>query len=101
MSAPDPSKPSGPIKGRVKQKPSTSLHAVREEWLGEFTCRTEAGREIRVMGFRFMSAEMTAGGLRERPGAIGWKTTRGEPVRQLDHDLYEIISSGDLLERVT
>lgn len=67
----------------------------------EIRCRNSAGREVRVIRFRFLVMEKTARGLRERPGAQGWKTASGEPVKLLDRHLYEVVSSGELLERVS
>lgn len=80
---------------------ASAIPDVREEQLEEILCRNDAGRQIRVIRFRFVAIEITAGGLRERPGAEGWKTASNEPVRLLDHNLYEVISSGELLERLS
>lgn len=80
---------------------ASAIPDVREEQLEEILCRNGAGREIRVIRFRFVATEFTAGGLRERPGAQSWKTASNEPVKLLDHNLYEVILSGELLERVS
>ena len=80
---------------------ASAIPDVREEQLEEFLCRNGAGREIRVLRFRFVATEITTGGLRERPGAQGWRTPSNESVRLLDHNLYEVISSGELLKRLS
>lgn len=75
---------------------------VRQEILEEITCRNDAGREIVVIRFRYVATELNEGGLRDRPGAQSWKTaSNAEPVRLLDRNLYEVISSGEMLERVS
>jgi len=77
------------------------MDGVRQESLEEILCRNGAGCEVPVIRFRFLAMEKTESGLRERPGAQGWKTASGEPVRLLDRNLYEVVSSGALLERVS
>ncbi len=77
------------------------MDGVRQELLEEILCRNGAGGEVPVIRFRFLAMEKTEGGLRERPGAQGWKTAPGEPVKPLGSNLYEIVSSGELLERVS
>ncbi len=74
---------------------------VQQELLEEIRCRNGADREVRVIWFRFIVIENTEMGLRKHLGAQGWKTASGEPVRCLGRDLYEVVSSGDLLERVS
>lgn len=81
---------------------ASGTSGVRQEQLGEIFCRNGVGREIRVIRFRFVATEITTGGLRERPGAQGWKTASNEePVKFLDHNLYEVVSSGELLEQIS
>ena len=80
---------------------ASGIPGVREEQIEEILCRTDTGSEIRVIRFRYMATEITAGGSRERPGAQGWKTAFNEPVKPLDRNLYEIVSSGELLERIS
>ena len=77
------------------------MDGVRQELLEEILCRNAAGREVPVIRFRFLAMEKTGSGLRERFGAQGWKTASGEPVKLLDRNLYEVVSSGELLERVS
>lgn len=74
---------------------------MRQEPLETILCRDGAGREIRVIRFQFMATENTKSGSRERPGAQGWKTASGEKVILIDRNLYEVVSSGELLERVS
>ena len=77
------------------------MEGVRQERLEDFCCRDMAGQETRVIRFRYVATENTMDGSRERPGAQGWKTASGEPVKLVDRDLYEVVSSGELLERVS
>ena len=80
---------------------TSGIPGVRLEQLEEFLCRNGAGLEVRIIRFRFVSTETTTVGLRERLGAQGWKTVSNEPVKLLDRDLYQIVSSGEVLERVS
>lgn len=67
----------------------------------EISCRDNAGRKVRAVCFRFMTTEETESGLRDRPGALGWKTATGETVKLIDQNFYEVFSSGELLERIS
>lgn len=71
-----------------------------EETMASLLCRGDRGRKVEVIQYRHLENEVTARGTRRRLGAIGWRTGDGLPVRQIDADLYEIGSSGELLERV-
>lgn len=72
-----------------------------EETMATLLCRGDRGRKIEVVQYRHVKSEVTARGERRRLGAIDWRTADGRPVRQIDADLYEIQSSGELLERVS
>lgn len=74
---------------------------ARQEQLEEILCLDRTGREVRIIRFRYVATENTTGGSRERPGAQGWKTASGDPVKLVDRNLYEVVSSGELLERVS
>jgi hypothetical protein len=74
---------------------------VQQEVLEVILCRDSLGCEVEVIRFRFIAREITGSGLRERPGAQAWKTAMGEPVKLIDRNLYEVVSSGVLLERVS
>lgn len=72
-----------------------------EETMASLLCRGDRGRKVEVVQYRHVENEVTALGTRRRLGAISWRTADGRPVRQIDADLYEIESSGELLERVS
>ena len=72
-----------------------------EETMASLLCRDDHGRPVEVVQYRHVESEVTARGMRRRLGAISWRTADGRPVRQLDANLYEIESSGELLERVS
>ena len=72
-----------------------------EETMASLLCRGDRGRKVEIVQYRHVESEVTARGARRRLGAISWRTADGRPVRQLDADLYEIESSGELLERVS
>ena len=71
-----------------------------EETMASLLCRGDRGRKVEVVQYRHLESEVTARGKRRHLGAINWRTADGRPVRQIDADLYEIESSGELLERV-
>ena len=71
-----------------------------EETMASLLCRGDRERKVEVVQYRHVESEVTARGARRRLGAISWRTADGRPVRQIDADLYEIESSGELLERV-
>lgn len=71
-----------------------------EETMASLLCRGDRGRKVELVQYRHVESEVTARGARRRLGAISWRTADGRPVRQIDADLYEIESSGELLERV-
>lgn len=71
-----------------------------EQTLASFLCHGDGGRKVEVVQYRHVESEVTSRGARRRIGAISWRTADGRPVRQIDADLYEIGSSGELLERV-
>ena len=72
-----------------------------EETMATLLCRGDRGRKIEVVQYRHIESEVTARGERRRLGAINWRTADGRSVRQIDGDLYEIQSSGELLKRVS
>jgi len=73
---------------------------VIEEKMASMSCRGNANRPVEVIQYRHMAISQSERGERRRVGAIGWRTSDGEPVRQIDRDLYQVISSEELLERV-
>ena len=72
-----------------------------EETMATLLCRGDHERKIEVVQYRHVKSEVTAREERRRLGAIDWRTADGRPVRQIDADLYEIQSSGELLKRVS
>lgn len=91
---------SGPSNARPKGFLSAGLDTF-EEVISKVPCRDNAGTPVEVIEFRYMAVSASSRGERHHVGAIRWRTDDGRPVRQIDSDLYEIESSGDLLERVT
>lgn len=90
--------------GAVNQGLKASLSAESdtfEEVISRVHCRDNAGTPVEVIEYRYMAVSASSRGERRHVGAIRWRTDDGRPVRQIDSDLYEIESSGDLLERVT
>lgn len=83
-------------KGSLSAEPDTF-----EEVISKVPCRDSAGTPVEVVEFRYMAVSASSRGERHYIGAIRWRTDDGRPVRLIDSDLYEIESSGDLLERVT
>jgi len=73
---------------------------VIEETMGNMSCRGNADRPVEVVHYRHIAISESERGERRRVGAMGWRTADGEPVRQIDTDLYEVVSSGELLERL-
>ena len=73
---------------------------VIEEKLASMSCRGNANRSVEVIQYRHTAISQSERGDRRRVGAIGWRTSDGEPVRQIDRDLYQVVSSEELLERV-
>lgn len=92
----------------VRSKPASQLPTastpaksdVIEEKMASISCRGNANRSVEVIQYRHMAISQSERGERRRVGAIGWRTSDGEPVRQIDRDLYQIVSSEELLERV-
>ena len=87
----------------ASQLPPASMPAesdVIEEKMASMSCRGNANRQVEVIQYRHMAISQSERGERRRVGAIGWRTSDDEPVRQIDRDLYQIVSSEELLERV-
>ena len=87
----------------ASQLPPASMPAesdVIEEKMASMSCRGNANRQVEVIQYRHMAISQSERGERRRVGAIGWRTSDGEPVRQIYRDLYQVISSEELLERV-
>lgn len=73
---------------------------VVEEMMIGISCRGTGDRPVEVIQYRHVAISQSERGERRSVGAIGWRTSDGERVRQIDRDLYEVVSSGELLERV-
>lgn len=73
---------------------------VIEETMASMSCRGNADRPVEVIQYRHIAISESQRGERRSVGAIGWRTSEGEAVRQIDRNLYELVSSGELLERV-
>ena len=73
---------------------------VIEEKMASMSCRGNANRQVEVIQYRHIAISESERGERRSVGAIGWRTSDGEPVRQIDRNLYEVVSSGELLERI-
>lgn len=87
----------------ASQLPLASMPAesdVIEEKMASMSCRGNANRQVEVIQYRHIAISVSERGERRRMGAIGWRTSDGEPVRQIDRNLYEVVSSGELLERI-
>ena len=87
----------------ASQLPTASTPAeadVIEETMANMSCRGNANRPVEVIQYRHIAISKSERGERRRVGAIGWRTSDDEPVRQIDRDLYQIVSSEELLERV-
>lgn len=85
------------------QLPPASMPAesdVIEEKMASMSCRGNANRQVEVIQYRHIAISESERGERRSVGAIGWRTSDGEPVRQIDRNLYEVVSSGELLERI-
>jgi hypothetical protein len=68
--------------------------------MASMSCRGNANRPVEVIQYRHIDISESQRGERRSVGAIGWRTSDGEPVRQIDRNLYEVVSSGELLERI-
>lgn len=90
---------SAPVNQRLKASLSPESNTF-EEVIARVSCRDDAGRAVEVIHYRHIATSQSKRGERRSLGAIGWRTGDGQPVRQIDSDLYEIETSGDLLERV-
>ena len=87
----------------ASQLPPASIPAeanVIEETMANMFCRGNADRPVEVIQYRLIDISESERGERRSVGAIGWRTSDGEPVRQIDRGLYRIVSSEELLERV-
>lgn len=87
----------------TRQLPPASVPAdaeVIEEAMANIFCRGNANRLVEVIQYRHIAISESQRGERRSVGAIGWRTSDGEPVRQIDRDLYQVVSSEELLERV-
>ena len=87
----------------ASQLPTASTPAeadVIEETMANMSCHGNADRPVEVIRYRHIAISESERGDRRRVGAIGWRTSDGEPVRQIDRDLYQVVSSEELLERV-
>ncbi len=87
----------------ASQLPPASMPAeanVIEETMASMSCRASANRPVEVIQYRHIAISESQRGERRSVGAIGWRTSDGEPVRQIDRNLYEVVSSGELLERI-
>lgn len=87
----------------ASQLPTASTPAEAdfiEETMAHISCRGSSDRSVEVIQYRHIAISKSQRGERRSVGAIGWRTSDGEPVRQIDRDLYQIVSSEELLERV-
>tara|TARA_A100001518_G_C1209782_1_gene52368 strand:- start:43 stop:330 length:288 start_codon:yes stop_codon:yes gene_type:complete len=87
----------------ASQLPPASMPAeanVIEETMASMSCRGNANRPVEVIQYRHIAISESQRGERRSVGAIGWRTSDGEPVRQIDRNLYVVVSSGELLERI-
>ena len=75
------------------------MDRVRKQILEEIVCRDSKETRIRILRYQMVSVENAPQGLRERPGAQGWETICGEQVKLIDKNIYQLVSSGELLER--
>ena len=72
---------------------------VLEEVMAHTSCRGQGDRLVQIIQYRLKAISASDRGERRHLGAIFWRTSDGDPIRQIDSDLYEIVSSGELLER--
>lgn len=75
------------------------MDRVRKQILEEIVCRDSKETRIRILRYQMVSVENAPQGVRERPGAQGWETIFGEQVKLIDKNIYQLVSSGELLER--
>ena len=90
---------SAPVNQRLKASLSAESNTF-EDVIARVSCRDNSGRPVEIIEYRYTAVSASSRGERRHVGAIGWRTDDGQSVRQIDSDLYEIESSGDLLERV-
>ncbi len=76
-----------------------SQSSSREHLLEEVACVDADGGEVHVIHYRYVDVRNTPRGERTHLGAQGWRTLCGEPVKLIDRDHYEVISTGTLLIR--
>ena len=87
----------------ASQLPTASAPAgadVIEETMANMSCRGNADRPVEVIQYRHVAISKSERGERRHVGAIGWRTSDGESVRQIDRDFYQVVSSEEMLERV-
>ena len=87
----------------ASQLPTASTPAeadLIEEIMAHLSCRDSADRPVEVMQYRHIAISQSKRGKRRSLGAIRWTTSDGDAIRQIDRNLYEVVSSGELLERL-
>lgn len=72
---------------------------VETEILDAFECLGDGSRTFKIVHLRYVSNETTPLGERRFVGAQRWQTADGQEVRQIDTQLYEIITTKELLLR--
>ena len=87
----------------ASQLPTASTPAEAdfiEETMAHISCLGSADRSVEVIQYRHIAISQSKRGERRSLGAIRWRTSDGDAIRQIDRNLYEVVSSGELLERL-
>lgn len=72
-----------------------------EEERARYRCSSDDGTYFTVVEYRYVHISRSEGKIRRQLGAARLALTDGEPIRYVDRQTFEIITSGELLCRLT
>lgn len=76
------------------------MSAPREE-IARHRCTGDDGSALVVVEYRYIFTTEGEAGVRRQRGSAWLALLDGEPVRYIDPERFEVVSSGELLRRAT